>query len=40
VFDASVGRTAGGASFEDACWDANAELEGATRTEALTRLRA
>jgi diguanylate cyclase (GGDEF)-like protein len=40
VFDASVGRTGSGVSFEDACWDANAESEGATRTEALTRLRA
>jgi diguanylate cyclase (GGDEF)-like protein len=44
VFDASVGRTGSGVSFEDAC-GANAEPEGAgaivdfaTRTEALTRL--
>jgi diguanylate cyclase (GGDEF)-like protein len=47
VFDARVGRTASWVSFEDAWCGANAESEGAgaivdfaTRTEALTRLRA
>ena len=48
VFDPSAGRTAAsGVSFEDACCGANAEsgsdgaiVDFATRTEALTRLRA
>jgi diguanylate cyclase (GGDEF)-like protein len=47
VFDLRVRRTASGVSFEDACGGANAEPESAdalvrfaTRTEALTRLRA